>query len=77
MRKEDLDENSFVRFFKVNGFSGKYLAFYEYDYSQEGKRKAQSLKDKRKNLEIKLGIQTKNESSRNLKKIYSGTNKRI
>jgi len=53
------------------------LAFYEYDYSQEGKRKAQSLKDKRKNLEIKLGIQTKNESSRNLKKIYSGTNKRI
>ena len=65
MRKEDLDENSFVRFFKVNGFSGKYLAFYEYDYSEEGKRKLQSLKDKIKNLEIKMGIQSKNGQAPN------------
>jgi len=65
MRKEDLDENSFVRFFKVNGFSGKYLAFYEYDYSEEGKRKLQSLKDKIKNLEIKIGNQSKNGQAPN------------
>ena len=35
------------------------LAFYEYDYSKEGKRKSQSLRDRIKNLEIKLGIKIK------------------
>jgi len=41
------------------------LAFYEYDYSEEGKRKLQSLKDKIKNLEIKIGNQSKNGQAPN------------